>query len=90
VPNININNDGDFNFNLDNFENTWNENNIILCFSDSNDFSPFLAGSFVFETFLPTAKHAAYFVEQKNKLAVNFIIYDFVFPRYLQKKFKQI
>ena len=32
VPNVNANSDGDFNFNLGNFENVWNQNNAFLCF----------------------------------------------------------
>jgi hypothetical protein len=32
VPNLNHNSDGDWNFNLDNFENDWNEDNCFLCF----------------------------------------------------------
>ena len=30
VPNVNCNSDGDFNWNLDNFENVWNDNNAFL------------------------------------------------------------
>lgn len=35
VPNVNANSDGDFNFNLGNFENVWNDNNALLCFRNS-------------------------------------------------------
>jgi len=42
VPNVNANSDGDFNFNLGNFENAWNDNNALLCFCNSNDFSRYL------------------------------------------------
>jgi hypothetical protein len=34
VPEVNANNDGDFNFNLGNFENEWNDNNALLVFCD--------------------------------------------------------
>ena len=42
VPNVNANSDGDFNFNLGNFENEWNDDNAFLCFCNSNDFSRYL------------------------------------------------
>jgi hypothetical protein len=42
VPNVNRNSDGDFKFNLGNFENDWNDDNCLLCFCDSNDFSHYL------------------------------------------------
>lgn len=32
VPEVNANSDGDFNWNLGNFENVWNDNNAFLCF----------------------------------------------------------
>jgi len=32
VPNVNCNSDGDFKFNLGNFENVWNDDNAFLCF----------------------------------------------------------
>lgn len=35
VPNVNANTDGDFKFNLGNFENDWNGDNCLLCFCDS-------------------------------------------------------
>ena len=38
VSNVNANSDGDFNFNLGNFENDWDDNNSLLVFRDSNDF----------------------------------------------------
>jgi len=38
VPNVNVNSDGDFNFNLGNFENDWNDDNVLLCFSDHPGF----------------------------------------------------
>ncbi len=42
VPNVNANSDGDFNFNLGNFENVWNDDNAFLCFCNSYDFSRYL------------------------------------------------
>lgn len=36
VPNVNANSDGDFNFNLGNFENVWNQNNAFLA-TDSSE-----------------------------------------------------
>ena len=42
VPNVNANSDGDFNFNLGNFENPWNDDNVLLCFCNLNDFSHYL------------------------------------------------
>ncbi len=32
VPNVNCNSDGDFKFNLGNFENVWDDDNTCLCF----------------------------------------------------------
>ena len=32
VPYVNRNSDGDFKFNLDNWEGDWNDNNCLLCF----------------------------------------------------------
>jgi hypothetical protein len=47
VPNVNANSDGDFKFNLGNFENDWNAENVLLCFCDSYYFSHYhLAGVF--------------------------------------------
>jgi hypothetical protein len=48
VPNVNANSDGDFKFNLGNFENDWNAENCLLCFCDSLDFSrhSYLVGVF--------------------------------------------
>ena len=34
VPNVNANSDGDFKFNLGNFENDWNSDNVVLCLCD--------------------------------------------------------
>ena len=39
VPNVNANSDGDFKFNLGNFENDWDADNVLLCFCDSYCFS---------------------------------------------------
>ncbi len=39
VPNVNANSDGDFNWNLGNFEKVWNDNNAFLCFCNLYDFS---------------------------------------------------
>ena len=47
VPNVNRNSDGDWNFNLGNFENDWNDDNCLLCFYNSFDSSRYLlAGVF--------------------------------------------
>lgn len=51
VPNVNRNSDGDWNFNLGNFENDWNDDNCLICFCYSFDFPLiwrefFLVGSF--------------------------------------------
>ena len=40
VPNMNRNSDGDFKFNLDNFENDWNDNYVLLAFCHSLNFFP--------------------------------------------------
>ena len=40
VPNVNRNSDGDFKFNLDNFENDWNDNYVLLAFCHSLNFFP--------------------------------------------------
>ena len=42
VPNVNRNSDGDWKFNLGNFENDWNADNCLVCFCDSFDFSRYL------------------------------------------------
>ncbi len=42
VPNVNANEDGDFKFNLGNFENDWDDDNCLLCLCDSFDFSHYL------------------------------------------------
>ena len=42
VPNVNANTDGDFKFNLGNFENDWNSDNVVLCFCDLLHFSCYL------------------------------------------------
>lgn len=42
VPNVNANSDGDFKFNLGNFENPWDDDNCLACFCDSFDFSHYL------------------------------------------------
>ena len=39
VPSVNRNSDGDFKFNLGNFENDWNDDNCLLCFRYSSGFS---------------------------------------------------
>lgn len=39
IPNVNANSDGDFDWNLGNFENDWNDNNCLLCFCYSFAFS---------------------------------------------------
>lgn len=39
VPNVNRNSDGDWKFNLGNFENDWNDDNCLLCFCYSFFFS---------------------------------------------------
>ena len=65
VPNVNANSDDDFKFNLGNFEKVWNDDNTLLCFCDGIRFLPLLSGgSFVFNAFLPSAKHAPHLIEQ--------------------------
>ena len=44
VPNVNVNSNGDFNFNLGNFENVWNDNNAFFGFSDYVILSPLSFG----------------------------------------------
>ncbi len=46
VPNMNRNSDGDWNFNLGNFENDWNDDNYLVCFCHSFDSPAYLAGVF--------------------------------------------
>ena len=46
VPNVNANTDGDFKFNLGDFENDWNSDNCVLCFCDSWIFSRYFVGVF--------------------------------------------
>lgn len=38
VPNVNRNSDGDDKFNLGNFENDWNDDNVLVVFRDIDDF----------------------------------------------------
>lgn len=88
---MNANSDGDFNFNLGNFENAWNDNNALLCFCNLRDFFSALARrSFVSKAFLPTSKHTTDFVEKQNKFPVSFVVNYFMLPCQLQKKFKQV
>jgi hypothetical protein len=53
VPNVNRNSDGDYKFNLGNFENDWNSDNCLLCFSDPQGFSHyyFVVGVFSWRLF---------------------------------------
>lgn len=93
VPLVNANSDDDFNFDLDNFENDWNSDYVLLCFCNSFVSPPsFRWGSFFLQSllniFLPSSKHSSDFIEIENKNSVLFVIYDFVFPRYLKEKFK--
>ena len=46
--------------------------------------------SFVSKVFLPTAKHSTDFIKEEYERAVTFMVNDFVFPAYLQKKLQQI
>lgn len=39
VPEVNANSNGDWNWNLGNFENVWNDNNAFLCFCNKFGFS---------------------------------------------------
>lgn len=51
VPNVNRNSDGDFKFNLGNFENDWNDDNCLLCFCNSFAFSHYLLVGVLSEIF---------------------------------------
>ena len=53
VPNVNVNSNGDFNWNLDNFEDGWNDNDRFLRFRGLFDFSRYLlvVGVFSFNIF---------------------------------------
>ena len=51
VPNVNRNSDGDFNFNLGNFENDWDDDNCLLCYCNSNDFSRYLLAGVLSDKF---------------------------------------
>ena len=52
VPYLYHNSDGDWNFNLGNFENDWNDDNCLLCFCNSFDFSHcFFVGVFSCRSF---------------------------------------
>lgn len=60
VPNVNRDSDGDWNFNLGNFENDWNDDRCLFCFRDTSDFLPLsIGGSFFLKAFLPAAKLAS-------------------------------
>ena len=67
VPNVNANTDGDFDFNLGNFENDWNDDNCLLAFCNWFVSLPMLCReSFVLQFFLgiffPSTEHASDFV----------------------------
>jgi hypothetical protein len=68
VPYVNANSDGDFEFNLGNFENDWNDDNCLLCFCHSLISYPSLSKGgmslYLFlDAFLPSAKHPSYFIQ---------------------------
>lgn len=92
VPNVNRNSDGDWKFNLGNFENDWNDDNCLLCFCYSF-FSPinlFTGGSFFLQIFLPSAEHASDLVEIENEFSVILVIKHLFFPADLQEEFQKI
>ena len=63
VPNVNRNSDGDFKFNLDNFENDWNDNYVLLAFCHSFVSPTITGGSFVSSVFFPSTEHATNLIE---------------------------
>ena len=76
VPYVNRNSDGDFKFNLGNFENDWNDNNCLLCFCYSFVFQPqiekiwgwifsFFSLDFFLDIFFPATEHTTNFVKKK-------------------------
>ena len=92
VPNVDAHSDGDFKFNLGNFENEWNDNNSLLVFRYFNDFDrPLCAGGrFFIQALLPSAEHPTDLIEPENESAVAFVANHFLFPRELQEKTEQI
>ena len=86
VPNVNRNSDGDFKFNLGNFENDWNSDNCLLCFCDLADFSPPRAESFGIKVFLPPTEHTADFIKEEDECTITFIANNLLLPGYLQKE----
>ena len=91
---MNRNADGDFKFNLGNFENDWNDDNCLLCFCDSSDFSRHkhlsLGGSFLLQALFPTAELSADFIEKQYELPVFCMVEHLVFPTYLKEEFENI
>ena len=68
VPNVNRNSDGDFDFNLGNFEKPWNDGYVLLTFCYSFVSTPSFGVVFLhsfLDIFLPTAEHAANFVQKR-------------------------
>ena len=80
VPNVNANSNGDWNWNLGNFENVWNDNNAFLCFCNLYHFFSlpvYLASlsrlggrSFICQIFLPTSKHTPNFIQKKDRIRI--------------------
>lgn len=91
VPNVNANSDGDFNFNLGNFENDWNSDNCLLCFCDSYYFSCYhLVGVFSCRFFFQPPEHSSDFIQLEYDVCVNSMIKSFMLPADLKKKLQQI
>ena len=89
VPNVNRNSDGDFKFNLGNFENDWDSDNCLLCFCNSLIFLPLfiVSGSFFLKAFLPSSEHSSHFVQLEDELSVRSVVEHFMLPPDLEKEF---
>ncbi len=89
MPNVNANSDGDFEFNLGNFESDWNAENALLCFCHATDFPRLPGGGFVIQALLPAAQHAAHFLEIGYERAIGLMVEHFLLPPELQEEFKR-
>lgn len=61
VPNVNRNSDGDWKFNLGNFENDWNDDNCLICFCHSFDSLAFIWREFFLANFFSSRQACGQF-----------------------------
>lgn len=91
VPNVNRNSDGDFKFNLGNFENDWDSDNCLLCFCNSLIFLPlFIGGSFFLKALFPATEHSADFIQLKDELSVGGMVEHLMLPSDLEEELQNV